>query len=64
MRIVDGEKLNEFEIIIVQDYMAKHHPAITHYTMAPGNESIWVWYDQINQYFIFRNGKLADVQFD
>jgi hypothetical protein len=64
MRIVDGEKLNEFEIIIVQEYMAKHHPDVTDYTMAPGNECVWVWHGQINKYFIFRNGKLVDIQID
>ena len=64
MRVIDGDKLNEFEIIIVQDYMAKHRPDITHYTMAPGNECIWVWYGQINEYFIFHDGKLVDVQID
>jgi len=64
MRILDGDKLNEFELIVVQDYMAKHCPNVTHYTLAPGNECIWAWYGQINEYFIFRDGRLVDVQID
>jgi hypothetical protein len=64
MHIIDGDKLNEFEVIVVQDYMAKHRPTVTNYTMTPGNECIWVWYGQINEYFIFHNGKLADIQID
>ena len=64
MRILDGDKLNEFEVIVVRDYMAKHRPDVTHYTLAPGNECIWAWYGHINEYFIFRDGRLVDVQID
>jgi len=63
VRIVNGEQLNEFEIIKVADYMHRHYPEV-HYTMTPGNNCIWVYYGSINQYFIFRDGGIADIQID
>jgi hypothetical protein len=56
--------LNPLEVIQVEDYMAKHSPKVTHYTMTQGNNCIWVYYSYMNLYFIFRNGKIADVQID
>jgi hypothetical protein len=32
--------------------------------MTPGNECIWVYYGSINLYFVFRAGKIADIQID
>lgn len=58
-----ADQMNEFEMLLVQDYMEKHHPNVF-YTMTPGNECIWVYYGQMNLYFIFRNGKIADIQID
>lgn len=55
--------MNEFEMIQVGDYMEKKHPEV-HYTMAPGNNCIWVYYSFMNLYFIFRDGKIADIQID
>jgi hypothetical protein len=57
------ELLNEFEVILVADYMEKNHPNV-HYTMTPGNKCIWVYYGSINMYFIFREGRIADIQID
>ena len=56
--------LNPLEVILVEEYMAKHSPKVTHYTMTRGNDCIWVYYSYMNLYFIFRNGKIADVQID
>lgn len=56
--------LNPLEVILVEEYMAKHSPKVTAYTMTRGNDCIWVYYSYMNLYFIFRNGKIADVQID
>jgi hypothetical protein len=56
--------LNPLEVIQVDDYMVKHHPRVTSYTMTQGNDCIWVYYSYMNLYFIFRNGRIADVQID
>ena len=55
--------LNELEVILVSDYMEKHHPN-AYYTMTPGNDCVWVYYSHVNMYFIFRDGKLVDIQID
>lgn len=57
------EQMNEFEMIQVSDYMAEKHPGI-HYTMTPGNQCIYVYFSFVNLYFIFRGGKIVDVQID
>ena len=56
--------LNPLEVIQVEDYMTRVFPKVTHYTMTEGNDCIWVYYSYMNLYFIFRNGKIADVQID
>ena len=58
-----ADQMNEFEMLLVQDYMEKRHPNVF-YTMLPGNDCIWVYYGQMNLYFIFRDGKIADIQID
>lgn len=55
--------VNEFEAIQVGEYMSAHHPNV-HYTMTPGNDCVWVYFGSQNWYFIFRDGKIADVQID
>ena len=57
-------ELNPLEVIQVKDYMDQHSPKVTHYTMTRGNDCIWVYYSYMNLYFIFRNGRIADVQID
>jgi len=61
--LCNPELMNEFEMIQVGEYMTKNHPNV-HYTMTLGNDCIWVYYGQLNLYFIFRNGKIADIQID
>lgn len=56
--------LNPLEVILVEDYMTKVFPKVTHYTMTEGNDCVWVYYSHMNLYFIFRDGKIADVQID
>lgn len=57
-------RLNPLEVLLVEDHMSKHHSKVTHYTMTEGNECIWVYYSHINMYFIFRAGKIHDIQID
>jgi hypothetical protein len=57
------ELLNEFEVLQVADYMEQKHPDLP-YTLKPGNEGVWVYYGSINLYFVFRAGKIADIQVD
>ena len=54
--------MNEFEVLLVQDEL--HRKGIEHYTMLPGNKCIWVTYGLVNCYYIFREGRIADIQFD
>lgn len=60
--VLDGQKLNPLEVLLVQEYYDKQ--GITNYTMALGNDCIWCWRGQINEYFVFRNGQIVDVQVD
>ena len=54
--------LNPFEVMLVAADLEKK--GITHYDMRPGNDCIWVNYGLVNCYYIFRNGKIADIQID
>jgi hypothetical protein len=58
-----AELMNEFEMIQVAHHMEQTKPNVL-YTMTPGNDCIWVYYGQLNLYYIFRNGKIADIQID
>ena len=54
--------LNSFEVILVQsDLQSK---GIRYYDMRPGNDCIWVNYGLVNCYYVFRDGRIADIQFD
>jgi hypothetical protein len=54
--------LNEFEVLVVAEKMKDRN--IQSYSLIPGNECIWAYYGQINEYFIFRDGRLVDIQID
>lgn len=55
-------ELNEFEVILVHEDLRQK--GITDYSMRPGNDCIWVTYGLVDCYYIFRNGQIADVQYD
>jgi hypothetical protein len=57
-----NKELNEFEVILVHEDMRQR--GIVNYDMRPGNNCIWVNYGLVNCYYIFRNGQIADVQYD
>lgn len=54
--------MNSFEVMLVLEDLKKQ--GIEHYSIHPGNDCIWVSYGVINSYYIFRDGKIAEVQFD
>ena len=62
IEIRDQEHLNPLEVILVADDMERK--GIKHYTMARGNDCIWVYYGALNLYYIFRGGKILTVQVD
>ena len=55
-------RLNELEVLLVAEHYEKR--GIKSYTLIPGNDCIWAYYGQINEYFIFREGRLVDIQID
>lgn len=55
-------ELNPLEVITVAEHLEKK--GITHYTLTKGNDCIWAYYGQINEYYIFSGGKLVDIQID
>jgi mannose-6-phosphate isomerase-like protein (cupin superfamily) len=54
--------VNEFEALIVIDDLRKK--GVTHADMRPGNRCVWVSHSQLETYYIFRDGKLIDIQID
>lgn len=65
IRVVDND-INEFELLVVQDYLQKR--GTTYATIYKGNECVWVASGSssrpINEYFIFHQGRLVDIQID
>ena len=57
-------ELNPLEVILVEDWMKQNKPTVTAYTMTRGNDCIWVFWSYMNYYFIFRDGRLVDIQID
>ena len=53
---------NEFELILIQEDLRKK--GITNYQTYPGNDAVWVSYGLVNSYYIFQNGRIADIQVD
>ena len=54
--------LNSLEVMVVAEHLEKR--GVADYTLAKGNDCIWAYYGQINEYYIFRDGRLADIQID
>ena len=54
--------LNEFEVLQVADHLERK--GITSYTLTQGNACIWAYYGRINEYYIFRDGEISDIQVD
>lgn len=54
--------MNEFEVILVQEDLAQK--GIKDYDLRKGNDCIWVSYGRVNCYYIFRGGRIVDIQYD
>ena len=54
--------LNELEVMIVAEKLKD--AGIESYTLTKGNNCIWAYYGVINEYYIFRDGYLVDIQID
>jgi hypothetical protein len=54
--------LNEFEVLKVAEKLKE--AGVESYTLAKGNGCIWAYYGMINEYYVFRDGHLVDIQID
>jgi hypothetical protein len=58
--------VNEFELIVVLDQLKQQGKVWA--TVQPGNDCVWVSSGSsscpINEYYIFKAGRLVDVQID
>lgn len=55
-------ELNPLEVIVVTERLKAR--GVENYTLTRGNDCIWAYYGLINEYYIFRDGELVDVQID
>lgn len=55
-------EVNSVERILIADDMKKR--GVERYEVRPGNDCVWVSYGRINAYYIFREGKIADIIYD
>ncbi len=62
MSININPNLNALEVMVVAERLKEK--GVTHYTLTQGNNCIWAYYGRINEYYIFRDGKLVDIQID
>jgi hypothetical protein len=60
--ITINPKLNELEVLVVADHLERK--GIKSYTLTEGNNCIWAYYGRINEYYIFRDGAIVDIQID
>lgn len=60
--ITINPKLNPLEVMVVADKLKA--AGVQSYTLTEGNGCIWAYYGQINEYYIFRDGRLVDIQID
>jgi hypothetical protein len=54
--------VNELEAIVVIDDLQKK--GIRYATLTPGNDCVWAYWGNQNWYYIFRGGRLVDIQID
>lgn len=64
-RVVDKD-INELELLVVMDHLKNR--GTNYASIYKGNDCIWVSSGSssrpINEYFIFREGRLVDIQID
>jgi hypothetical protein len=56
------KRLNPIEVMLVAERLDQQ--GVTNYSLLPGNRCIWATYGRINEYYIFNDGKLIDIQID
>jgi hypothetical protein len=61
LRIVDQE-VDPLQLMIVHDDLKSR--GVRHATIYKGNGCIWVSYNLIDAYYIFKNFELVDIQYD
>jgi len=54
--------LNPLEVMIIAEELEKR--GVTYYDMRLGNDCVWVSYNRLETYWIFREGRLVDIQID
>jgi hypothetical protein len=54
--------LNELEVLAVAGRLEQ--AGVKDYTLKQGNNCIWASHGRINEYYIFKNGYLVDIQVD
>jgi hypothetical protein len=59
---IEMTEVNSLEALLVQKDL--QDKSIENYTMRPGNDCIWVSYGLVDCYYIFREGRIVDIQFD
>jgi hypothetical protein len=59
---IEMTEVNSLEALVVQKDL--QDKGIENYTMRPGNDCIWVSYGLVDCYYIFREGRIVDIQFD
>lgn len=63
---IRDKDINELELIVVMDHLEKR--GTRYANIYKGNDCIWVATGSsscpINEYFIFREGRLVDIQID
>jgi hypothetical protein len=60
--ITIDKKLNELEVMVVAEHL--QNKGVESYTLTQGNDCIWAYYGLLNEYYIFRDGRLVDIQID
>ena len=60
--ITINPELNPLEVMIVAERLKA--AGVEHYTLTKGNGCIWAYYGVINEYYIFKDGRLVDIQID
>ena len=60
--ITIDHNLNELEALVVAEELRKS--GIESYSMSQGNGCIQVSHGRVCAYYIFREGRLVDIQFD
>ena len=62
IRVHNAHDINELQLLQVMGDMEQRN--IKSYTVRPGNNCIWVSYNLVDCYYLFRDGRIAEIEFD